>query len=386
MRILLMADLPAGPDSGAAGTEYQTLAALRRLGHEVDTVWADSLPHRVTHGGLHYLVELPRAYRKAMLDRMKNARYDVIHVNQPHGYLAAKALVERREDPVLVHRSHGLELRVTRELERWRPKFPAEESRSWMKVQASRVLAALLARHSRAIARYAHGHIVSASDCFRFLNEEMGVPIERIALIPQAAPPEYVRTPAPGMTGERQIRLLYVGQYTYMKAPMIVAATLNRVIEIDRRVRATWVTSRAAHSQIRGLLRETARERVTLMDWMPQDKLMQIYDSHGIFLFPSLFEGFGKAFLEAMSRGLCVIAADNSGAKDVIIHGKCGVLVSTGDTEQMVQACLDLLDSKERTQALSRLAAMRAREYTWDRVARELVTFYETLLRTRERS
>ena len=54
LKILMMADLPPNADSGAAGTEYQTMEALRRLGHEVDAVWADSLPHRIGHGNLHY--------------------------------------------------------------------------------------------------------------------------------------------------------------------------------------------------------------------------------------------------------------------------------------------------------------------------------------------
>ena len=52
-----MADVAANPDSGAAGTEYQTVDALRRMGYEVDTVWADSLPHKISHWNFHYLVE-----------------------------------------------------------------------------------------------------------------------------------------------------------------------------------------------------------------------------------------------------------------------------------------------------------------------------------------
>ena len=80
----------------------------------------------------------------------------------------------------------------------------------------------------------------------------------------------------------------------------------------------TWVTSKLAHDQVLELLSETARPRVALLDWMPQKELLDVYDNHGIFVFPSFFEGFGKAFLEAMARGLCVVAADNGGASDVI--------------------------------------------------------------------
>jgi len=380
MKILVMADLDADLNSGAAGTEMQTVEGLRRLGHEVETVWGDSLPHRVAHWNLHYLLELPRAYRAAMLDRMKRNRYDVVQANQPHGFLAAKALRDMGGGTVFVQRSHGLEMRLSRELARWRRTYvPDEKRRSRSRALASRILATLLARHSRAIARYADGHIVSAGECAAFLHDELGVAADRIAMIPTAAPPKYVATPAPAMPVGRHLRLLHVGQYAYFKAPMIVAETFNRIAERDDRATFTWVTTKWAHAQVRALLRGAARERVTLLDWMPQDRLIEVYDSHGIFVFPSFFEGFGKVFVEAMSRGLCVIAADNSGARDVIEHGKSGILVPTGDIEQMAQQCFDLLHAPERTRGLSEQAALRAREYTWDRVARETAAFFEKL-------
>ena len=383
MKILLMADLVAKPDSGAAGTEYQTVIALRRLGHEVDTVWADSLPHKISHGNLHYLVELPYAYRNVMFKRMEDARYDVVHVNQPHGYLAAKALNARKERPVFVHRSHGLELRVHRELAKWQPKYRQDETRSWLKKQASRAVLLMLARHSKAVVKYADGHIVSASACSQFLIDEFGVPAKRIAVIPQAAPALYLNHPLPPLTKKRLSRLLYVGQHAFFKAPMIVAAVINQIVKHDDEVRLTWVTSKFAHSQINALLSETARNRVTLLDWMTQEKLIDVYDKHGIFLFPSFFEGFGKVILEAMSRGLCVVAANNSGATDIINHEKNGFLVPTGDIPQMTQMCVDVFKSFEKAQSVSQHAASRAREYSWHRVACETVAFYESLMTMR---
>ena len=59
MNILLVADVLKNPDSGAAGTEYQTVEALRRAGHTVIDIWADSLSHRISHPALHNLLEQP---------------------------------------------------------------------------------------------------------------------------------------------------------------------------------------------------------------------------------------------------------------------------------------------------------------------------------------
>jgi glycosyltransferase involved in cell wall biosynthesis len=133
------------------------------------------------------------------------------------------------------------------------------------------------------------------------------------------------------------------------------------------------------------LLTGVARDRVRLLDWMPQEELMRVYDQHGIFLFPSFFEGFGKAFLEAMSRGLCVVAADNGGAHDVITHEVDGLLAPTGDVEAVTKSSLWLIGNLDEAVRISHAAAETARSYTWDRVARETVAFYEDRIAAKAR-
>ena len=385
MKILFLADVPPNPDSGAAGTEYQTIEGLRRLGHDVDAVWSDGLTHRIKHGNLHYLFELPAAYRERMRMMLKQKPYEVIHVNQPHGYLAAQAVARLYKQTVFIHRSHGFELRVERDLQPWQ-KLYTPDNRSLLRQAFSHTIGYALSRHSRAIARYADGHIVSASQCRDFLHQELGVMPDRIAVIPQAPPPVYSSFPALEMTSTRLRRVLYVGQLAFFKAPMIVAAIMNKLATLDTQLEFTWVCSTAHHSQVRELLCEETRRRISLRDWMSQDELIQVYDQHGIFLFPSFFEGFGKVFLEAMSRGLCVIASDNGGARDVIWHGMNGMLSPTGNSETFVKYAQELLNQTDLAEIISREAASTARRYTWDRVAAETAPFYQDRLEAKLRT
>jgi glycosyltransferase involved in cell wall biosynthesis len=306
--------------------------------------------------------------------KLKQKPYQVLHVNQPQGYLTAKALAKRRT--VFIHRSHGFELRVERDLKPWKRRFDRDD-RPLSRRLMSKVLAPALAYHSREIARYADGHIVSASQCRDFLREEMGVPAERIALIPQAAPQPFLEQPAPPLSTERLRRILYVGQFAFIKAPILLAAVINRLAAADEAIEFTWICSRVHHKEVRAMLEPVARQRVQLMDWVAQDDLMRAYDDHGIFLFPSFFEGFGKAFLEAMSRGMCVVGADNGGARDIIVNGVSGILTQTGDAEAMASACLRLLRDSEAAGKISMAAAKTARLYSWERVARETVAFYK---------
>lgn len=382
MNILFMADVAANPDSGAAGTEYQTIEALRHLGHHVDAVWSSHLPHKIKHGNLHYLLELPRAYEKQMITRLRQAPYDVIHVNQPHGYRAARALRRLNCNRVFIHRSHGVEMRVERDLEPWK-KIYGQDDRSSRRKLASKIMALCLSHSSRRIASLADGHIVSSTQCGDFLEKVMGVPRERIAVIPQAVPPLFLQRSVSEMTVKRLNHILYVGQFAFVKAPSIVAEVFDRLARANKQLRFTWVCAREHHASVRRLLTEESQERVRLLDWMPQDDLITLFDGHGLFLFPSFFEGFGKAFLEAMSRGLCVLATDNGGAHDVIRHGINGMLAPTGSVDTLVNQCLDLVDDPNLARSISQNAARDAQRFIWERVALETVSFYEQRLKVK---
>ncbi|HEV7573145.1 MAG TPA: glycosyltransferase family 4 protein [Thermoanaerobaculia bacterium] len=384
LRVLMMADTPADPNRGAAGTEVQTMDALRALGHEVDAIWSDTLGRRIRHGNLHLLLELPRTYARAALCALRKKRYDVIHANQPAGFRAARMVHRASPGTIFIHRSHGFELNVEERLRTWRAKY-GEDGRGIVRRVSSRVMAWLLARQGRAIARKADGHIVSSTLDAAFLRDRLLVPPERIAVIPQAAPASYLRDDVAPMNDERLHRVLHVTQFAFFKAPMITAAAMNRMANADARLRFTWVCDRASEGAIRALMSATTNERLEVVHWTAQDALRDIYDAHGVFLFPSFFEGFGKAFLEAMSRGLCVVASNVGGMHDIVESGKNGILVPPGDATALADEALAIVRDPARATAMSAAAAQTARAYSWERVARETAAFYQSRLNAMRR-
>ncbi|HXH41303.1 MAG TPA: glycosyltransferase family 4 protein [Thermoanaerobaculia bacterium] len=379
LKILMMADTPADPNRGAAGTEVQTARALQAIGHEVDTFWAEDLGRRIRHGNLHLLLELPYTYERAAVAALRRKTYNVVHANQPHGYRAARAVHRISPQTAFIHRSHGFELNVEATLRPWRKAFGSDERGAIRRI-ASGAIAPLLSRHAHAIARDADGHIVSSSLDSAFLQECLGVAAERIAVIPQAVPDSFAGDEPPSMDSARLHRVLHVGQFAFVKAPMITAAAINRLAEADRRLQFTWVCDPNSETAVRALLTAGANERLDVLPWTTQDALRDVYDAHGIFLFPSFFEGFGKAFLEAMSRGLCVMASDVGGMHDIIENGRNGVLVSPGDANALADAALTFTRDPDRAGAMSLAATTTARRHTWDRVARETADFYRVRL------
>ena len=122
------------------------------------------------------------------------------------------------------------------------------------------------------------------------------------------------------------------------------------------------------------------RDRVSLRSWVSQQELSCLFDNHGIFFCPSLFEGFNKVFLEAMARGMCVVGTSAGAMRDVIADGENGRIVEPNDGKAIADAVRSLLLSPSLALRMSVAAARVARTYSWSRTAQGVEHFYRELL------
>jgi len=373
------ASVPADPNAGAAGTVYNTSKALRELGCEVDEFWAGDMPHRIKHGNLHYLLELPCAYRRAVRERCAQKEYDVVQLSQPHAYLAAEEHQRLGRPGVFVNRSHGLELRVNQVVRHWRKQLGVKANR-FPRSLFSPVLGKMLERHWLKVASASDGIIFGCHEDRDFLVRALDVGPQKVVAIPHGVSEVYLRHDARPMTPRRRRRLLFVGQYAFFKAPHILAGIVDRVLSLHAGATFTWVCAARHQKAAAALLDGGIRDRVCFMDWLSQQELVSVYDDHGIFLFPSFFEGFGKAPLEAMARGLCVVASETGGMRDYVRSGKNGFLAPVGDVDGFVTRTRELLGRPDLCRSMSRQARSTALNYGWRRCAQEAVAFYRRLL------
>jgi glycosyltransferase involved in cell wall biosynthesis len=102
--------------------------------------------------------------------------------------------------------------------------------------------------------------------------------------------------------------------------------------------------------------------------------VLQEMVSHDVFLFPSLFEGFGLVLLEAMAMGLPIITTAHTAGPDLIDDGSEGFIVPIRSSEA-IAAKLDLLAREpERVQAMSEAAKQRAASFTWETYGERLAS------------
>jgi len=262
---------------------------------------------------------------------------DVVMVSQPQAYLAARVLKTHGIGGLVINRSHGLELRVNAVLPEWHRRLGVPES-SEIRSLLTPVLRRLLERQWPAVARWSDGVILCCNHDRDFLMSRLAISPGKVRTIHHGVPDAYLQDDVASTNERRRKRILYVGQFSFIKGPHILAQTIDALLAKHSEFTVTWVCSARHHAEAASLVPNRVHPRVSFMDWLPQNDLRRVYDDHGIFLFPSFFEGAAKAVLEAMARGLCVVAADTGGMRDYIEHGEDGFLVPVGDVRGFVGA------------------------------------------------
>lgn len=78
-------------------------------------------------------------------------------------------------------------------------------------------------------------------------------------------------------------------------------------------------------------------DAVTFLGEKDKKAVLEAYKKSYITIIPSHSEAFGFTVIEAMSVGTCVIGANNTGIKEIIIHEETGLLFETGDADDLAQ-------------------------------------------------
>lgn len=119
---------------------------------------------------------------------------------------------------------------------------------------------------------------------------------------------------------------------------------------------------------IRERLQSRADSRVLFPGYKRGEELSVLYAASDLFVFPSLTETFGNVMLEGMASGLPTVAYDVPGPKDVVQHGKTGILVESVTAEAMTAALADIIQSPATIRAMAKAARAHAQSQTWDAV------------------
>lgn len=124
----------------------------------------------------------------------------------------------------------------------------------------------------------------------------------------------------------------------------------------------------------RAVIQARVEKSVRFLGFVPFDALRVFFEAAALFVFTSLYEGFGLPPLEAMATGTPVVTSNVSSLPEVV--GDAAVLVNPENPFEIARAIQEtLLDEELRAELIAKGKAQAAR-YGWDRTAREVLEVY----------
>jgi len=127
-------------------------------------------------------------------------------------------------------------------------------------------------------------------------------------------------------------------------------------------------------------------DSVTLLGDVTVEQLAEEYVGADLFCLPSVQEGFGIVFLEAMAAGLPVVACRAAAIPEVVEDGATGVLVPPRSPEALAEALGDLVRDPARAPRLGGEGRRRVAAFTPGRVADQFLEAVRSILDPRSNS
>jgi glycosyltransferase involved in cell wall biosynthesis len=127
----------------------------------------------------------------------------------------------------------------------------------------------------------------------------------------------------------------------------------------------------------RAVHRHKLHKQVRFLGYVGDDQLAILYRLASVFVFPSLYEGFGLPPLEAMASGTPVVTSNVSSLPEVV--GDAAVLVNPYDVDAIVDGLRRVLTDPVLAADMSRKGIDRAREFSWEQSVAKTWAVYQTI-------
>jgi glycosyltransferase involved in cell wall biosynthesis len=180
-------------------------------------------------------------------------------------------------------------------------------------------------------------------------------------VLAHGVPPEYFLAARP----RRPIRtLLFVGQWLPMKGIRYLKDAVTTLLSGDPSLRLVCAGTLTGEGRVQAEFPVELRDRVRVLPRVDQGELAQRYREADVFIFPSLYEGFSRAIVEAMASRLPIVCTHVGVAGDALRHEESALIVARHDADAVVAAVKRLQSDPELAERLANTAADVARDYT----------------------
>lgn len=202
----------------------------------------------------------------------------------------------------------------------------------------------------------------------RWLRDEIirqGYPLKEINIIYPGALVEEFRMHV--LPARDKLRIAYAGIVLPYKGPHILMEALKRLHDqgVDFSCALAGTTTDVGFvDQLKNFVVASGMEdKIGFLGFLPREKLKAFFARHNVLVFPSIVqEAFGISQVEAMAAGLVVVSSGTGGAKEIIEHGKSGLIFESGNSESLAQELSGLGENREEWRSIAEGGRRRAIE------------------------
>ena len=216
--------------------------------------------------------------------------------------------------------------------------------------------------------------VLTTSDyCRQAIVRHYGADPAKIALVPEGI--DLARWQAAAHNSERAGRTVLCVARQYPRKH--VDDLLRAFVTVRRRIpdaRLAIVGDGPEHARLRRLAIELGLGNVArFLGSLPDDQLLAWYARSDLFCLPSVQEGFGIVFLEAMAAGLPIVATSAAAIPEVVPHGLAGTLVPPASPLALAEALCELLERPALRRSYAAYGRDYVRAFGWERVAERFI-------------
>ena len=116
-------------------------------------------------------------------------------------------------------------------------------------------------------------------------------------------------------------------------------------------------------------------ENVIITGYVDSNEMPILYNAADVFVFPSLYEGFGLPPLEAMACGTPVVASNNSSLPEIL--GDAAIMVNPLNVEDIKERIKRVLFDKTLREKMISLGLERVKDFSWEKTVRQTLEIYK---------
>ena len=119
------------------------------------------------------------------------------------------------------------------------------------------------------------------------------------------------------------------------------------------------------------------RHHLRFLGYVPDQDLPALYNAAKLFVYPSLYEGFGLPVIEAMACGCPVVTAKTSSFPEIC--GQAAILVDPDNINSLARGIKEILSRPALSKTLKEKGLKKAKEFSWQKCAQETLRVYEEI-------